>query len=310
MRLKKTDYIVISVLIVVVIAGIVGVILAINLMSENNEKERQKRIAEITGGNSVENENGMINGVDVNAAPDEQMKQLVNSIPESLQNKKLEPSMKSIKIKYAYGYDVSLAEEQNFIDVLEIDCVEDDLTSLRDLIDSNKIDAFESNIANSNGTYYNTKIIMDYTKTLSFSDKNASYTHDNRTTYVTLSDDLLKKVGEIVNREVAKHVTAVNANDIKSVVVTNSNNASVTITDAEDIKNICTLSSCVPLNKDLVDFSKETFVYTVNFDNGTKMEVTKDGSMGYMMDVSKQTKVKFMFNTVSVLDSIFSKYAK
>jgi hypothetical protein len=119
-----------------------------------------------------------------------------------------------------------------------------------------------------------------------------------------------EKVGEIVNREVAKHVTAVNANDIKSVVVTNSNNASVTITDAEDIKNICTLSSCVPLNKDLVDFSKETFVYTVNFDNGTKMEVTKDGSMGYMMDVSKQTKVKFMFNTVSVLDSIFSKYAK
>ena len=309
MKLKKTDYIIISILIVVVIAGIVGVVLAINLMGENNEKERQKRISEITG-NNVVNETNMINGVDINSTPEEQMQQLVNSIPESLQSKKLEPSMKSIKIQYAYGYDVALAEEMQFIDILEIDCVEDDLTSLRDLIDNNKIDAFESNIANSNGSYYNTRIIMDYTKTLSFSDKNASYTHDNRTTYVTLNDDLLKKVGEIVNREAAKHIASVNANDIKSVVVTNSNNASVTITDAEDIKNICTLSSCVPLKSDVVDLSQETFVYTVDFNNGTKMEVTKDGATGYIMDVSKQTEVKFMFDAKTGLDSIFNKYAK
>ena len=43
MKLKKTDYIVISILIFVVIAGIIGIVLAVNLIGQNNEKDREKR---------------------------------------------------------------------------------------------------------------------------------------------------------------------------------------------------------------------------------------------------------------------------
>ena len=40
--------------------------------------------------------------------------------------------------EYAYGYDVALADEQKFIDVLEIDCKDDELKNLAQLITNNK----------------------------------------------------------------------------------------------------------------------------------------------------------------------------
>lgn len=307
LNLKKTDYIVISILAIIIIAGIIGVVLAVNLMGENNEKDREKRRSEIT--NTEENETTMNSAIDPNATPEQQVQQLVNSIPNALQTQNKENALKRIVIKYAYGYDVDLAEEQEFIDVLSIDCIDEDLTSLRELIVKNELSVHESTIPTATTQYNNTKIVINGNEILKFSDKNATYEHDNRTTYVILNDDLLKKVSEIINREAADHVSGIGVEGVKSVTITNSNNATVTITDEEDIKNISLLSSCVEL-KGNADLSKEKIVYTVDFKNGVKMKVTSGGATAYVEDNTGKTQVKLMFNGETGLESIFKKYTK
>ncbi len=307
LNLKKTDYIVISILAIIIIAGIIGVVLAVNLMGENNEKDREKRRSEMT--NTEENETTMNSAIDPNATPEQQVQQLVNSIPNALQTQNKENALKRIVIKYAYGYDVDLAEEQEFIDVLSIDCIDEDLTSLRELIVKNELSVHESTIPTAATRYNNTKIVINGNEILKFSDKNATYEHDNRTTYVILNDDLLKKVSEIINREAADHVSGIGVEGVKSVTITNSNNATVTITDEEDIKNISLLSSCVEL-KGNADLSKEKIVYTVDFKNGVKMKVTSGGATAYVEDNTGKTQVKLMFNGETGLESIFKKYTK
>lgn len=305
MKLKKTDRIVIGVLIFVVLAGIIGIVLAVNLIGQNNEKDRAKRKADA---NNTTNETEVSNTVDPNSTPEQQIQQLVNSMPEALTNKKNE--IKSIRIKYAYGYDVDLADKMKFVDVLNFYCVDEDFETIRDLIIKNQLEVNESTISSGKASYYNTQVIINDEKTLYFSDKNAAYRHDNRTTYVTLSDELLTKLGEVVNKEASQYITEVNEEGVKSIVITKKNNTSVTIADTEDIKNICTLSSCVELKSGVVDLSKEEAVYTVEFNNGVKMQVNKDGATGYMEDSKGKKQVKFMFNGEAGLDSIFRKYAK
>ena len=307
MKLKKTDRIVIGVLIFVVLAGIIGIVLAVNLIGQNNEKDRAKRKAEA---NNTTNEIEVSNTVDPNSTPEQQIQQLVNSMPEALTNKEKEDAIKSIRIRYAYGYDVDLADQMKFIDVLNFYCVGDDLQALKELIVKNQLEVNESTISSGKASYYNTQVIINDEKTLYFSDKNAAYRHDNRTTYVTLSDELLTKLGEVVNKEASQYITAVNEEGVKSIVITKKNNTSVTITDTEDIKNICTLSSCVELKSGVVDLSQEEAVYTVDFNNGVKMQVNKAGATGYMEDSNGKKQVKFMFNGETGLDSIFKKYAK
>ena len=129
MKLKKTDRIVIGVLIFVVLAGIIGIVLAVNLIGQNNEKDRAKRKAEA---NNTTNETEVSNTVDPNSTPEQQIQQLVNSMPEALTNKEKEDEIKSIRIRYAYGYDVDLADQMKFIDVLNFYCVGDDLQALKE----------------------------------------------------------------------------------------------------------------------------------------------------------------------------------
>ena len=315
MKLKKTDYMVICILIVVVIAGIIGIAVAVNLMGENTqkEKERRKNAANNTT-NVVENEtdeNQIVNGVDTNATPEQQMQQLVNSIPGSLSGTTNNTtSIKSIKLRYAYGYDVTLADQIHFLDVLEYECKDDELTTLGKLIENNKLDANASDTPTTNtATYYNTQMVVDGNKVLAFSDKNALYYHDEKTQYVVLNEDVLKKIAEIVNREAQKKVSMVPANEVKTATITNSNNASVTITDTSDIQTICQLTSFVNLNGDVVDLSKEQVVYTVDLSNGIKIKVTTGGATGLISNSSGEQKVKFMFNAETGLESIFKKYS-
>ena len=311
MRLKKTDYVIISILLVVVIAGIVGLVIANNLMKENDERDRQRRNNVTSDLNVVaQNETNIVNSIDTNTTPIEQMQQLVNELPTALQTQNDQSEIKSIKIRYAYGYDVALADEQKFIDVLEIDCKDDELKNLAQLITNNKLDASETAAQTSATTYYNTQIVINGNKVVSFSDKNATYKRDDKSTAVVLTDELLTKTGEIVNRELSKHVYTIDASTIKSAVITNSNNASVTVTDTEEIKAICTLASCVNLKTGVVDLTKSKVTYTVELNNGIKMKITSGGAEGYVMNGSNQQEVKFMFNVEQGLETIFKKYAK
>lgn len=316
MKLKKTDYAVISILIVVVIAGIIGIVLAVNLMGENTQKEKERRNSLASNTNTVENEtnetdeNQIVNGVDTNATPEQQMQQLVNSIPGVLNGSNNTTSIKSIKLRYAYGYDVTMADQLHFVEVLEYECKDDELITLGKLIENNKLDANASDSPTTNtATYYNTQMVVDGNKALAFSDKNALYYHDEKTQYVVLNEDVLKKVAEIVNREAEKKVSTINAGDVKTATITNSNNASVTITDASELETICKLVSFVNLNGDVVDLSKEQVVYTVDLSNGIKIKVTTGGATGFVSNGSGQQKVKFMFNAETGLESIFKKYS-
>ncbi len=315
MKLKKTDYAVISILLVVVIAGIIGIVLAVNLMGENTQKEKEKRNSAANNTNVAENEtaeNQIINGVDTNATPEQQMQQLVNAIPGSLSGStNATTSIKSIKLRYAYGYDVTLADQLHFVDVLEYECKDDELKTLGRLIENNQLDKNASDSpTTSTASYNNTQMVVDGNKVLAFSDKNALYYHDEKTQYVVLNEDVLKKIAEIINREAEKKVSAIPANEVKTAVITNSNNVSVTITDTSDIEAICKLTSFVNLNGDVVDLSKEQVVYTVDLSNGIKIRVTTGGATGFISNSNGQQKVKFMFNAETGLETIFNKYAK
>jgi hypothetical protein len=310
LNLKKTDYIVIAILIIVVISGIIGLVVALNLMGQNDERDRQRRNNVTADLNTtVENETNIVNAVDTNVTPDQQMQQLVNALPNVLNNQTNQPSIQSIKIRYAYGYDVALTDEKKYLDVLEIDCKDDELKILAQLLEKNKLDESETLAQTSSTTYYNTQMVIDGDKVLSFSDKNATYKHGDKTTAVTLSDELLTKAGEIVNTELAKHVNSVDPTDIKTIVVTNANNASVTITDATDIKSICALTGCVNFNKGIVDVASQKVVYNIELSNGIKMQIASGGSMGYVINGNNKQEVKFMFNVEQGLEAIFKKYA-
>ena len=313
MKLKKTDYVVICILIVVAIAGIVGVVLAINLMGENDQKAREERNRTMSNLNTIENsanENQMLNGVDANTTPNEQMQQLVNSIPGVINGSNDTTSIKSIKIRYAYGYDVTLADQLKFLDVLEYDCKDEELTALGKLIENNKIDENAKDEPTSNtASYCNTQFVVDGEKTIAFSDKNALYHYNGKTKYVIINDDVLKKVAEIVNREAEKKVTKIDGNSVKSLVITNDNNVSVTTADASDIQTICECASYVNLNGSVVDLSQQQVIYTVELSNGTKFKVTTDGVTGYVSTKNGEQQVKFMFNLGSGLESIFKKYS-
>ena len=313
MKLKKTDYVVICILIVVAIAGIVGVVLAINLMGENDQKAREERNRTMSNLNTIENsanENQMLNGVDANTTPNEQMQQLVNSIPGVINGSNDTTSIKSIKIRYAYGYDVTLADQLKFLDVLEYDCKDEELTALGKLIENNKIDENAKDEPTSNtASYCNTQFVVDGEKTIAFSDKNALYHYNGKTKYVIINDDVLKKVAEIVNREAEKKVTKIDGNSVKSLVITNDNNVSVTTADASDIQTICECASYVNLNGSVVDLSQQQVIYTVELSNGTKFKVTTDGVTGYISTKNGEQQVKFMFNLGSGLESIFKKYS-
>ena len=313
MRLKKTDYAVISILAVVVIAGIIGIVLAINLMGENTQKEREKRNTLSTNATSVENEteeNQIVNEVDTNTTPEQQMQQLVNSIPGVLNGSNTKTSIKSIKLRYAYGYDVTLADQLKFLEVLEYECKDDELNTLGKLIENNKLAENATDTPTTNtATYYNTQMIIDGNKVLGFSDKNALYYHDEKTQYVVLNEDVLKKVAEIVNREAEKKVSKINASEVKTAAITNKNNVSITITDASDIETICKLVSFISLDGSVVDLSKEQVVYTVDLSNGIKIRVTSGGANGYISNSTGQQQVKFMFNAETGLETIFKKYS-
>ena len=313
MKLKKTDYVVIGILIVVAIAGIVGVALAINLMGENDRKDREERNKAMLDLNTVENNNAetqVINGVDSNATPNEQMQQLVNSIPSAINNSNNTTAIKSIKVRYAYGYDVALADQLKFVEVLEYDCKGEELTTLGKLIENNKIDENAKDEPTTNtASYCNTQFVVDGEKTIAFSDKNALYNYNGKTKYVIINDEVLKKVAEIVNREAAKKVTSIDDSNVKSVVITNSNNVSVTTADASDIQTICECASYVNLNGSVVDLSQQQVIYTVELSNGTKFKVTTDGVTGYVSTKNGEQQVKFMFNLGSGLETIFKKYS-
>lgn len=313
MKLKKTDYVVISILIVVVIAGIIGIVLAINLMGENTQKQREARKNAMTNTNNMEEETNIINTVDVNATPEQQMQQLINSMPEVLQGEqKTKISITNIAIEYAYGYDVSYAEEREFIDILTYTCNGEELKVLGELIEKNKFDDSKTVVQRQDGATYNTKIIID-DNTLEFSDKDAIYTKKSTdgpvTTSVVINDELLKKIQEIVNREVAKKVSAISEEGIKSVVIKNSSNLAVTITDAEDIKTICALSSFVPFKEGKVNLSNGKIAYTVEFGNGLQMKGYEGGPIGLVVDNNGEHAVKFMFDVEKSLEAIFKKYS-
>ncbi len=311
MKLKKTDIVIITILIIVVIAGIIGVAIAVNLMKENSNKENENNgnsintIEENTINETNTSEDNTI--VDPNATPSQQLQELVNSIPGVLTNKANEAIIKSIKIRYAYGYDVSLADQMKFIEVLEIDCKDENLSSLANLIESNQLDKNEKAMDENSASYYNTQIVINGNKKINFSDKNALYNHDDKNMAVVLSDELLKKVGEIVNAEAQKKVSAINAEEVKSAVITN-NKGSVTTVDANELRTICTLASFVKLNGTVVDLSNEKITYTVELSNGIKIKVTSGGATGYIVDKNGEQQVKFMFNVEAGLESIFAKY--
>ena len=311
MKLKKTDYIIISILAVVVIAGIVGLVVATNLMSENDARDKERRSNVQTDLNVVEeNETNIVNTVDTNTTPGEQMQQLVNALPNALTNQSTQSEIKSIKLRYAYGYDVALADQMDYIEILEIDCKDDELKSLAQLIQNNKLDESTQAAQTSETTYYNTQVVIDGNKVLSFSDKNATYKRDDKTTGVTLNTELLNKVAEIVNREVNKRVNAVDPTGIKTIVITNSSNASVTITDTEEIKTICALTGCVNFKQGKVKMADQKMVYTIELSNGIKMSIASGGAMGYVINNNSKQEVKFMFNVEQGLETIFKKYAK
>lgn len=222
-------------------------------------------------------------------------------------NKGYKKDIRSIKIRYAYAYNVQTAddlneinEDGNYIDILEVNLEKEELCKIKSLIEKlsfREINNLDLVVIDT----YQVVVNDDYKLYISPSQDYACYIKGNNVFIIEISEELINEIEKIVQKNVSKTIEYSSDKLTISKVFyedeeEKENAKDIEITNPKHIETILESVQYSKVNITEEELAGEEIEYIVDFNNGLKICTYYASILGYILDENND-KTFIAFNT-------------
>lgn len=228
----------------------------------------------------------------------------------------------SIKIRYAYVYNIPTAdsfnesEDEEYIDILEIYLKNEELENVKKILEDIKFKEVDYtkyaniNLAIGVGGMYEVTLDNSIVLLLDYpGDRFGQYTKGNESFIFEVTEKeekLINEIDRIVQEKVNENFEKFSA---EKITISSQNNSNVNITDKEHIKLLIENLKYVKVNIAEDEIENEEIVYTVDLNNGIKLNIYHASIIGKIIKENNEMYyVAFMTDYDEIVKRMYENY--